>query len=327
MITMKEVADRAGVSITTVSRVMNNRGAISEKTRKKVFRIMSEMNYYPNEMARSLMTKKTHIIGLIVPGVNHPYFGKVVDTIEALCTDLEYKLLVCTSDHSSEKEQRMSAMLRANKVDGVLLFGQREDPEPYKGYELPVVEIDKIIQGIPSVYCDNYQGGTCAAKTLIDSGCRHPLIFGFEDPTNRTFVQRISGYQDECTQRGIECREYIINNTSSKLQPIEFFETHFQAMLDKYPDTDGLFSTNETTASRALLQARKMGISVPDGLQIVSYDGTWLSELLDLTTIAQPTEQMCSLALEILIKRMDGVMVPTSSVLPVTVIRRGSTKN
>jgi LacI family sucrose operon transcriptional repressor len=324
---MKEVADRAGVSITTVSRVMNNRGAISEKTRKKVFRIMSEMNYYPNEMARSLMTKKTHIIGLIVPGVNHPYFGKVVDTIEALCSDLGYKLLLCTSDHSSEKELRMSAMLRANKVDGVLLFGQREDPQPYKGYELPVVEIDKIIQGIPSVFCDNYQGGGKAAKTLIDSGCTHPIIFGFEDPANSIFHQRISGYRDECAARGVECREYIVNNTSSKIPHIEIFETHFQAMLEKYPDTDGLFSTNETIASRVLLKSLDMGISVPDNLQIVSYDGTWLSELLNLTTIAQPTEQMCSLALEILIKRMDGVIVPTSSVLPVTVIRRGSTKN
>jgi LacI family sucrose operon transcriptional repressor len=306
---------------------MNNRGAISEKTRKKVFRIMSEMNYHPNEMARSLMTKKTHIIGLIVPGVNHPYFGKVVDAIEALCSDLGYKLLLCTSDHSSEKELRMSAMLRANKVDGVLLFGQREDPQPYKGYELPVVEIDKIIQGIPSVFCDNYQGGAKAAKTLIDSGCRHPIIFGFEDPANSIFQQRISGYRDECTARGVECREYIINNTSSKIPPIDIFETHFQAMLEKYPDADGLFSTNETIASRVLLKSLDMGISVPDNLQIVSYDGTWLSELLNLTTIAQPTEQMCSLALEILIKRMDGVIVPTSSVLPVTVIRRGSTKN
>jgi LacI family sucrose operon transcriptional repressor len=302
-------------------------GAISEKTRKKVFRIISEMNYHPNEMARSLMTKKTHIIGLIVPMVNHPHFAKVVDTIESLCSDLGYKLLLCTSDNSSEKELRMSAMLRANKVDGVLLLGQREDQEPYRGYELPVVKINTDIQGIPSVICDNYQGGALAAKTLIDSGCRHPIIFGFEDPVNSTFVQRISGYRDECAKRDAEYREYIINNRSLNLSNAKLFETHFQEMLEKYPDTDGLFSTNETVASRVLLRALNMGISDPDNLQIVGYDGTWLSQLMNLTTIAQPTEQMCSLALEILIKRMDDIMVPTSSVLPVTVIRRGSTKN
>lgn len=328
MITMKEVAERAGVSLTTVSRVMNNRGAISEKTRKKVSRTMLELNYHPNEMARSLMTKKTHIIGLIVPAVDHPYFSMVVDAVEGMCDAAGYKLLLCTSDHSSEKELKMSAMLRANKVDGVLLYSQREDPTPYMDYELPVVAIDKTIPDIPSVLCDNYQGGTYAARTLIESGSVHPVVFGFEDRNNSIFLQRITGYRDECVRSGIEYREYIIDSRHLNGDIMSGdFDGHFERMLEQYPDTDGFFSTNEIIASKALMKCRKMGKSVPEDIQIVGYDGTILSKLFDMTTIEQPTERMCAIALEILIKRMDSKMVPSSSILPVSVIRRGSTQN
>lgn len=327
MIKMKDVAERAGVSVTTVSRVLNNRGAISEKTRKKVYRTMEELNYHPNEMARSLMTKKTHIIGLIVPAVDHPYFSMVVDAIESLCTAASYKLLLCTSDNSSEKELKLSAMLRANKVDGVLLYSQKEDPTPYMDYELPVVIVDKTLPGVPSVLCDNYQGGVYAARTLIESGSTKPIVFGYENRSISIGSQRISGFRDECTRCGVECREYIMDAHSVKRDVAsDYYEADLLRMLDEYPDTDGIFSTNEILASKIMMKLRKMGISVPEDIQIIGYDGTIISSLMDLTTIAQPVSEMCKIALETLFKRMDNVMVPSSSILPVSVIRRGSTR-
>jgi LacI family sucrose operon transcriptional repressor len=329
LVTMKDVAERAGVSLTTVSRVMNNRGAISEKTRKKVFRTMKELSYQPNEMARSLMTKKTHIVGLIIPAVDHPYFSMVVDAIESLCAASGYKLLLCTSDHSSEKELEMSAMLRANKVDGVLLYSQGEDPAPYVDYELPVVSIDKIMRDVPSVLCDNAQGGMIAAKTLIEGGSLHPVVFGFEDSSSCISVQRLEGFKETCVRMGVEYRAHIIELEDAVRQDdvtSEEFDSQFLLMLEKYPDTDGFFFTNEIIATRALMKLRKLGRSIPDELQLVGYDNTILSKLLDLTTIVQPITQMCELAFEILLKRMEGALVPSNSVLPVTLMRRGSTR-
>lgn len=333
LITMKDVAKKAGVSVTTVSRVLNNRGSISEKTRKMVFRTIEELNYHPNEMARSLMTKKTHIIGLIVPVVDHPYFSMVVDAVESLCASSNYKLLLCTSDNSSEKELKLSAMLRANKVDGVIIYSQKEDPSPYMDYELPVVVVDKTLPGIPSVLSDNYQGGSLAARTLIESGSLHPIIFGFESRKNSISERRIAGFRDECIRNGIEYREYIVDNEhNNNIDLIKLdimgndFDDHYIKMFERYPDTDGIFTTNEILATKILLKLEKTGKSVPDDVQVIGYDGTILSELMDLTVVNQPTMQICSTVLEILFKRMENKIVPSSTIMPVNIIKRSSTK-
>jgi DNA-binding LacI/PurR family transcriptional regulator len=242
---------------------------------------------------------------------------------------MNYKLLLCTSDHSSEKELNMSAMLRANKVDGVLIYSQVDDPESYMDYDLPVVSLDKAMPGLPTVICDNSQGGAYAVKTLIESGSVHPVIFGFEDMSNPIGLQRISGYREECVRRNVEYREYLIEKGAALTEdiPEEYFRKHFNEMLQLYPDTDGIFVTNEIIAIMALRTVKEMGRQVPQDLQIVGYDGTYLSKLMNLTTVAQPTEQLCSIALDILFRRMEGTFVPSSSILPVSVIRRGSTRN
>lgn len=326
MITMKDVAKRAGVSITTVSRVMNDRGAISSKTRKKVLSTMEELNYFPNEMARSLMTNKTHIIGLIVPTVDHPYFSAAVDHIESMCAAEGYKLLLCTSDHSYEKEKKMSAILRANKVDGVLLYSQGKEAQEYVNYELPVIAIDTSPLDVPSVFCNNYQGGSLAAKTLIECGCINPVVFGFEDSEIAIGQQRINGFCDECTNSSIDYGKYIIERKYYRDNQIDVdFEIHLHRMMEQFPEIDGLFTTNEILATKAILHLHRMGKSVPEDIQVMGYDGTTLSDIVGITTIAQPIEEMCALALDLLFKLMEDKIVPSSSILPVQVIRRGST--
>ena len=119
MPTIKDVAERAGVSVTTVSRVLNNRGYISQATRTKVYQAMEELDYQPNEVARSLFRKRSKIIGLIVPTVAHPFFGELTSYLETYAYSRGYKVLICNSQLDASKEQEYIGMLRRNQVDGI----------------------------------------------------------------------------------------------------------------------------------------------------------------------------------------------------------------
>ena len=121
MVTLKDIAERVGVSITTVSRVLNGKGSISQETKDKVFQVMRELNYYPNEMARSLVNKNSHIIGLIVPYIDHPFFSALTAAIEEASSHAGYKLFLCISGGNQERELEQFAALQANNVAGVLV--------------------------------------------------------------------------------------------------------------------------------------------------------------------------------------------------------------
>lgn len=164
MATLKDVAEKVGVSITTVSRVMNGRGAISRETRDKVFAAMKELNYFPNEMARSLGNKSSHLIGLIVPYIDHAFFGILTAAIEEACYKSGYKLFFCTSGGNPNRERELFTMLCANNVAGVLVCSRITDESLYMQTDVPIVTIERMIEDVPSVSCDNYKGGVLAAQ-------------------------------------------------------------------------------------------------------------------------------------------------------------------
>src|SRR5690606_7773253 len=136
MPTIRDVAERAGVSVTTVSRVLNNRGYISEATRRKVYQAMKELDYQPNEVARSLFRKRSNIIGLIVPTVEHPFFGELTFQVETYAYSRGYKVLVCNSQLNAAKEQEYIGMLRRNQVDGIIMASHTLEVEEYRRLNL-----------------------------------------------------------------------------------------------------------------------------------------------------------------------------------------------
>src|SRR5471030_2413619 len=131
MATIKDVAEVAGITVTTVSRVLNNRGYISEKTRKKVYDAMQQLNYRPNEMARSLLRKKSNLIGLIIPTVAHPFFSELTNYIEYYAYKLGYKILLCNSYQDSVKEKEYIMMLKSNQVDGIIMASHTLEIDEY----------------------------------------------------------------------------------------------------------------------------------------------------------------------------------------------------
>lgn len=322
MATLKDVANKVGVSITTVSRVLNNRGAISQKTKNKVFKAMKELNYFPNEMARSLSNKNSHLIGLIVPYIGHPFFGMLTDAIEEACYHQEYKLLLCTSNGHPGREKELLSMLRANNVAGVLVCSRIDDAEEYLDIDLPVVSIERTIDNIPSVSCDNYKGGVFAARELIESGCKHPLLFGNRTKEHLPAYLRYQGFFEECENAGVDYRKYYI-------EPEDLFgkdlPENIENLFRDYPDTDGIFATSDVLAARVINILGECD-GYPQNMRVVGFDGIDISEYCNISTVRQPVREMGELAVDVLTKRINGALVAERSILPVTFVRRKSSR-
>lgn len=173
---IQDVAKVAGVSPTTVSRVLNDRGYISSKTKEKVFEAMKEINYVPNDLARSLYNKRSYLIGVIVPSTSNPFFGELVAYIENICDERGYKVLLCNSLHEADKEKKYWEMLRRNQVDGVIVVTYNRGLIDKK-QQFPAVAIDHYLaENIHVVSSDNFQGGEMASRELIKAGCKKLFI-------------------------------------------------------------------------------------------------------------------------------------------------------
>ena len=164
-IKLTDVAKKAGVSPTTVSRVINNYGSLSQKTIDKVQAAMKELNYQPNSLARSLQGKNTQLIGLIFPTVANPFYGELVEKIETKLFELGYKTILCDSANNKEKERSYINMLSANKVDGIIAGAHNLGITEYENIGLPIVSFDRYLaDGIPIIGSDNFRGGYLATE-------------------------------------------------------------------------------------------------------------------------------------------------------------------
>lgn len=323
MATIKDVAEVAGITVTTVSRVLNNRGYISEKTRKKVYDAMQQLNYRPNEMARSLLRKKSNLIGLIIPTVAHPFFSELTNYIEYYAYKLGYKILLCNSYQDSVKEKEYIMMLKSNQVDGIIMASHTLEIDEYLNVNLPIVAIDRMFsKSIPFITSDNYGGGVLATNLLIDEGCKKLAhISGFldlETPANN----RYKAFLDVVTKRNIES---VILET--QLGILENYEEIVYKLFEEHPDIDGIFASSDMIGISVIKVARELGKEIPKDLKIVGYDDITFSSLISpsLTTIKQPIEQMGELVIQLLIDQMEQKEVPLENVLPITLVERETT--
>lgn len=212
MATIVDVAEYAGVSVATVSRMMNSPDVVSEKTKKKIHKAMQELHYQPNAMARALQQKKSNIIGLVLPYINYAFFSELTDAVEESCHEHGYKLMLCKSGEHQEREQEMFSILQANKVDGILVCSRFGEADVFKNYEFPVVSIEREIEGITSIMADDYAGGRMAARELTTCGSKHPLIIGSRVPEYLPGTDRIRGFEEECAKAGVVPEICLVEN-------------------------------------------------------------------------------------------------------------------
>ncbi|ADL69404.1 transcriptional regulator, LacI family [Thermoanaerobacterium thermosaccharolyticum DSM 571] len=324
MATIRDVAEKAGVTVTTVSRVLNNRGYISEKTRKKVYEAMKELNYQPNELARSLYRRKSYLIGLLIPSVSHPFFAELTSYIEYYAYQNDYKILLCNSLQDVEKEKDYINMLKRHQVDGIIIGSHTLKTEQYLNVNLPIVAIDRYFsEKIPYVASDNYNGGVLATKLLIQNGCRKiahisgPLILN--TPANN----RYKAFMDVVKEHNIE---NVVVETKLNVFDTDEYKKLIIKLFTDHPDIDGVFASSDLIAATIINAAREIGKEVPKDLKIVGYDDISIAKTIvpPLTTIRQPIEEMAKKTIEIILDQIDGKEVSIENVLPITLVERES---
>ncbi|MBL5768112.1 LacI family DNA-binding transcriptional regulator [Heyndrickxia sporothermodurans] len=315
---IEDVAKLAGVSPTTVSRVLNNRGYISNETRDKVQKAMNELNYFPNDVARTLFNKRSNLIGLILPTTSNPFFGELTFHLENICASLGYKVLLCNSLNQIDKEEKYLEMLLRNQVDGIIVGTHNRGILDYHKQGLAVVAIDRYLsETIPVVSSDNYEGGKMATDLLIEDGCKCiALIDGVGELETPARLRR-KAYVDLMEECGRVPIIYEIPEVFDKKSQQDVISRLFH----ECPEVDGVFATNDIFAASFINEATSRGKNVPGDVKVVGYDGTETAQILlpQLTTIKQPIELIAKTAIDILLKEIEREFTdfPLETRLPV----------
>lgn len=311
MVNIKDVAKKAGVSVTTVSRTMNNRGYISKETRTKVEQAIKKLDYQPNQIARALFKKHSYVIGIIVPDLSHPFFAEIINWIEAYASDRNYKILVCNSLHDADKEKKYLDMLRQHRVDGIIMCSHTLDVDAYQKTKMPIVSFDRIISpSIPYVASNNYKGGVLATKHLIDRNCKKLLHISGPLTNDLLANRRADAFQATCTESGIDYK--IIEGAYVK----STFEDNWNFIENKIApplsEFDGVFCSNDIIAYTLFVFASKAKIRIPEQLKIIGYDYHSFTRMLKhpiLTTIKQPVDLIGKKLCSTLIDKIENASV------------------
>lgn len=302
-IKLTDVAKKAGVSPTTVSRVINNYGSLSQKTIDKVHAAMKELNYQPNSLARSLQGKNTQLIGLIFPTVANPFFGELVEKLETKFFKRGYKSILCDSANNKEKEQAYLNMLAANKVDGIIAGAHNLGIKEYEQVNLPIVSFDRALaDSIPIIGGDNYQGGYMATEYLFSQGAKKIGIITGSNASSSPTNDRLHGYIDFLKTQKLTEHVYRFESFEHSLA----LKTMRIKRILEEEDIDGLFCTDDLTAILVYNLCQDMQRKIPEDLKLVGYDGTRFVQnyFPKLTTIVQPIDELAELLVELLIQRI-----------------------
>lgn len=328
-VTHKDVAERAGVSVATVSYVLNNGPRpVAAETRVKVEEAITELGYYPNELARSLRLQQSSTIGLILPNIMNPVFAEIAHEIESACRKEGFLLLLCNSDRDHAREEHFVQMLRAKQVDGVVIT-PHSDPlaliEPLVQARIPIVVLEHDLPAVHCIVMDEKQGGRIATQHLIDLGHRRIGLLK-RTPTSALSRERIIGYQQALAAAGIPYDPRLV------LECAAGQAAGAQAMqqllaLDAPPTA--VFTHNDVLAMGALHAIRQAGLAVPGDLSVVGYDDITSAAYFvpPLTTVRSPKAELGVLAGRTILDlvRQKNALPPQIVTLPVELVIRAST--
>lgn len=310
MATIKDVALRAGVSVTTVSHVVNDTRHVSAKGRERVELAIRELGYVPNAMARSLKSNTTSTLGMLIPNSSNPYFAEIVRIVEDRCFGAGYTLVLCNTDDEPRRQSVYLQVLAERRIDGLIVVSTGDDDSlvtQLQGLRIPTVLVDREIAD-PS--CDlvetaHMQGGLLAVRHLLSLG--HKRIACIGGPVGLTpSEQRIEGWRMALAEAG------TTPNADALLWRGAFtsqsgYEAMHAILRTEHPPS-AVFVCNDLMAIGALRAAHESGVHVPDELSIVGFDDIELSAYTSppLTTVAQPKERIGALAVDMLLERVSG---------------------
>jgi len=325
---IKEIAEVCGVSTATVSRVINNNGRFSDETRKKVLEAVGRLGYKTNIVAKSLRTKKTKSISIVVPDITNEFFAKIILTIQDFFFTKGYSVLVCNTNEDPGKEELHLKDLEAKWVDGLIYFFCMEDKGQIDAVrkKIPVVFVDRNPnrKGAVVVESDNYTGGFIATEELIKAGCRRIVILKHV-LTNSTIVGRYNGYRDALKKYGIEFDPQLA--LDMYITP-DAAKNAISNLIEKGVSFDGIFACTDGLAAGALLALKKYNIKVPEEVKLVGFDNVSISEYNSpsITTINQDKKQLGKIAAQLLFDMINGSPIQEKDIIvPVELVRRETT--
>lgn len=325
MASITEVAKRAGVSIATVSRVINQSGYVNEKTRVLVMKAIAETGFVPSEIARSMLHKKTYLIALVVPDISNLFFASIAHEIEKILVTQKYKMMLCNSHPEVGIELEYIEMVKQNKVDGMIIISDTE-LQDYIQPDMPIVSFDRQFAHTPCVSSDNFQGGMLAAEQLTKAGCKRILYFGDDagishDSIKTEVVKRREGFEHYGRIHHVPMLPSVVFPKGG-LKSIEvivkelFDQQHF----------DGIFAISDFLASLVLKEALKRKKRVPQDLKIIGFDAIKNPLIFDyeLDSIQQNIESIAKSLVDSLFKRIVNKQWSENQIIPVS-FKKGNT--
>lgn len=327
---ISDVAALAKVSVTTVSRVLNESASVSHKTRVKVQEAIETLNYKRSDLARGLRINETKTIGVIISNILNPFFTRMVRGIEDVSQNYNYNIVLCNTDEQPEKERKCLDMLLSKNVDGLIIAGtggMNDYTRLENGFPTVFVDRrpdDKYKGRFDTVLVDNINGSAEAVEHLIDSGYKRiGVIAGSNEST--TGYERFLGYKKALKKRGIPEDESLIKygnflgNMADQLTK-ELLEAN----------CDSIFVTNNMIMLGVLEAVKKLGMRIPDDVGLVVFDDVeWMQYIQpSFTAVAQPTYQIGLTAMTVLMDRIlnKNEEAPKEIVLPVSLIQRESSR-
>jgi LacI family transcriptional regulator len=308
-VTIYDVAREAGVSMATVSRVVNNNPNVKPQTRKKVFEAIERLGYRPNAVARGLASKKTTTVGVVIPDISNAIFAEVARGIEDIANMYHYNIILCNADKRKEKEIRVINTLLEKQVDGLLFMGGVVTDEHMQAFQtstVPIVLCGTNVEGntMAAVDIDHQQAAHDAVKLLLDKGHRRiGMISGnLQDPNNG--FSRYNGYKNALEEAGVAFDESLVRIGNHR------YESGIEAMkyfLELPERPTAIFSATDEMAIGAIHAAQDAGLAIPGDISVISVDNSRMASMVRplLTTVAQPMYDIGAVSMRLLTKLMN----------------------
>lgn len=310
-VTISDVAKKAKVSKSTVSRIMNgNYEQNTEETVNRVLKVIKELDYRPNALARSLKLTKTNVIGIILSNLQNPFWASVLEGAEETCHSHGYNLMICNSNENGEIEKEYLRSFEMKQLDGLIINPTLKNFEMYQKLidkRFPFTSINRKIYGldVPTITVDNIKGARIAIDHLIKLGRQKISIFLYPPNGISPRIERLEGYKQALIENGLEINESLIHVINEKKGEVV---SAVQRIFSENEPPDAIFSTSSMMTLEILEGIKKMNQTIPEDIALIGYDETVWSKHLNppLTTIWQPAYEMGGLAAKKLIELIES---------------------
>lgn len=309
-VTIKDVAKKAGVSISTVSRVINNSKPVTDEIKRKVLEVIEETGYVPNPLARSLVTKKSQLIGVVVPEVSDSFVNEILNGIEEIARMYNYDILLSNTYSDKNEEMRSINLLRAKQIEGMVMISwnlEKEQIDFIENCGIPTTYISKTARDydVPTVSVNNEKATYDMTKHLISQGHKKIAFIMTSADDTRLEKERLDGYKSALEESGLTFDENLV-----RYGGVDYNSGYESAkeMLEKGIVPDAIFVTGDEAAVGAMNAAFDKGFDVPNDISVAGFNDVKIAKMYrpKLTTVHQPLYDMGAVAIRMVIKMING---------------------